>query len=160
MSHPLIDKPVPKNLTLKDQDDKDVELSSFIGIGRPAVVFFYPKDETYGCTKEVCSFRDSYEDFSKVQATIVGISADPPESHRKFISSQRLQFPLLSDPEGNARKAFEVPKTLGLISGRTTYLINKEGIIKEVFNSQFNFGAHAEKAVEFVKAQAVIDQSH
>ncbi|CAG8502707.1 18259_t:CDS:2 [Acaulospora morrowiae] len=152
MSHPLVDKPVPKDITLKNQDNEDVKLDSLIA-GKPSVVFFYPKDETYGCTKEVCSFRDSYEEFSKVGATVVGISADPPESHKKFISSQKLQFQLLSDTEGKARKAFEVPKTLGFLSGRITYLISKDGIVKDIFNSQLNFTGHAEKAVEFVKTQ-------
>ncbi|CAG8578203.1 3161_t:CDS:2 [Acaulospora colombiana] len=154
MSHPLINKPVPKNVILKNQDNEDVSLDSLIIVGKPAVVFFYPRDETYGCTKEVCSFRDSYEDFSKVHATIVGISADPPESHKKFIQRLMLQFPLLSDTEGEARKAFQVPKTMGFMAGRVTYLIDREGLIRELFNAPLNFTGHAEKAIEFVKAQA------
>ncbi|CAG8805968.1 24610_t:CDS:2, partial [Cetraspora pellucida] len=149
----LINKPAPTNLILKNQDGEDVCIGDFIG-KKPTIVFFYPKDETYGCTREACSFRDSHSIFSEAGAVVFGISADPPESHKRFAERQNLPYQLLSDSSGEARKAFEarVPKTLGLIAGRVTYLINKDGIVEDIFNSQLDFEGHSKKAVEFIKS--------
>ncbi|CAH1756268.1 10645_t:CDS:2 [Entrophospora sp. SA101] len=152
-SHPLIDKHAPKNLVLKNQEGESVELNSYIGNQKPCIIFFYPQDETYGCTREVCSFRDSYDQFSEAGATVFGISSDTVEKHKNFAKKQNLQFSLLSDPNGEARRAFEVPKTLGLLPGRATFLIDKEGIIKDVYNSQLDFQGHANKSLEFIKSQ-------
>ncbi|CAG8463073.1 5200_t:CDS:2 [Diversispora eburnea] len=151
--HSLKDKPFPKGITLKNQDNEDVNLDSVIGNGKPSVVFFYPRDETYGCTQEVCHFRDSYSTFSEAGATVLGISSDSPESHKNFIAKQNLPFQLLSDSKGEARKAFVVQQFMGLVSGRVTYLINRDGIIADVFNSQLNFSGHAKRAVEFIQSQ-------
>ncbi|CAJ0637433.1 10639_t:CDS:2, partial [Entrophospora sp. SA101] len=86
-------------------------------------------------------------------ATVFGISSDTVEKHKNFAKKQNLQFSLLSDPNGEARRAFEVPKTLGLLPGRATFLIDKEGIIKDVYNSQLDFQGHANKSLEFIKSQ-------
>ncbi|CAG8535803.1 9220_t:CDS:2 [Ambispora gerdemannii] len=160
--HPLVNKPAPANITLENQNGEQVQLSSIIGQGNAVVVFFYPRDESYGCVKEVCSFRDSYNIFQEAGATVIGVSSDSAESHKKFTSSQKLQFPLLADVNNEAKKAFEVPKTLGFIPGRATYLIDREGIVREVFNSATDFAGHAKRAVEFVQQQqagTVTDQN-
>jgi len=154
--HNLMDQPAPSNLVLQNQEGELVELKSFIGNGKPSIIFFYPKDESYGCTKEVCSFRDSYSVFSDAGATVVGISSDPVDRHKRFSDTQRLQFPLLADPEGEARKLYEVPKTLGILPGRATFLIDKDGIVRDVFNSMMDFDGHVKKSVEFVKNQVDI----
>ncbi|CAG8500479.1 9992_t:CDS:2 [Paraglomus occultum] len=152
-NHQLLNKPAPAEITLQNQDGVDVELSSFIG-KQPAIVFFYPKDETLGCTKEVCSFRDAYDVFHEAGATVVGISADPVDKHKRFSLSNRLNFPLLSDVNGIARKAFHVQKNLfGLVPGRVTYLIDREGIVRDVFNSQLDFDGHVKRSIQFVKQQ-------
>ncbi|PKC01220.1 putative bacterioferritin comigratory protein, partial [Rhizophagus irregularis] len=150
-----MDQPAPSNLVLQNQEGESVELKSFIGNGKPSVIFFYPKDETYGCTKEVCSFRDSYSVFSDAGATVVGISSDPVDKHKRFYDTQHLQFPLLSDPNSEARKLYDVPKTLGFLPGRATFLIDKDGIVRDVFNSMMDFEGHVKKSVEFVKNQVV-----
>ncbi|CAG8554209.1 1705_t:CDS:2 [Paraglomus brasilianum] len=153
MPHNLLNKPAPADIVLQNQNGEEVNLSSFIG-SRPTIVFFYPKDETSGCTKEVCSFRDSYNVFSDAGAVVVGISADPISSHKRFSDTNRLNFPLLSDADGVARKAFQVSKSLfGMIAGRVTYLIDREGIIRQVFNSQTDIEGHVKKSLEFVAEQ-------
>ncbi|CAG8451790.1 2656_t:CDS:2 [Dentiscutata heterogama] len=177
----LINKPAPTDLTLKNQDGEDVCLGDFVG-KKPTIIFFYPKDETYGCTKEfiilsislakpilslpkptylhsinimsACSFRDSHSVFSEAGAIVVGISADSPESHKRFAENQNLPYQLLSDPNGEAKKAFGVSDTFGFLPGRVTYLINREGIVQDVFSSQLDFKGHAKKAVEFIKSHA------
>ena len=95
---------------------------------RGLVVYFYPKDDTPGCTAESCSFRDQYEDFVQAGADVVGISADPPDSHSRFASKYRLPFTLLSDGSGEARAAFGVkPALLGLMPGRVTFVFDGQG---------------------------------
>src|SRR6188768_604683 len=101
------------------------------------VVYFYPKDETLGCTVEACSFRDSYEDFTAAGAEVVGISDDSTESHESFAKHHRLPFVLLSDPGGKARDAFGVkPSAFGLIKGRVTFVVDRGGVIRMAFESQ------------------------
>src|SRR5262245_62850890 len=90
-------------------------------IGKALVVFFYPKDETYGCTKEACSFRDSYEDFVAAGADVIGVSRDDTTSHERFREHHRLPFTLLSDPGGKVATGWGVRTTLG-IPGRTTFV--------------------------------------
>jgi peroxiredoxin Q/BCP len=120
--------------------------------GRQAVVlFFYPRDGTPVCTKEACSFRDAYEDFVALGAAVIGVSADSADRHQAFASSQRLPFPLVSDKDGTLRRAFGVPKTMGLLPGRVTYVIDKQGIVRHVFSSQFAADRHVEEALEIVR---------
>lgn len=116
------------------------------------VLFFYPKDNTAVCTKEACAFRDSYEKFLEAGATVVGVSSDSDESHGDFASRNRLPFLLASDPDGSLRKAFGVPKTLGLIPGRVTYVIDRQGIVRHVFSAQFAADAHVREAMDAVRA--------
>jgi peroxiredoxin Q/BCP len=107
-------------------------------IGKSAIVlYFYPKDDTPGCTAEACSFRDSYEVFKEAGAEVVGVSSDSEASHQQFANKYKLPFILLSDRGGVVRKCYGVPSTLGLLPGRVTYVIDKQGIIRHIFSSQF-----------------------
>jgi peroxiredoxin Q/BCP len=112
------------------------------------VLYFYPKDDTPGCTVESCSFRDSYEAFKDIGAEVIGISSDSPESHQKFAQKHNLPFTLLSDSDSAVRKVYGVPATLGLLPGRVTFVIDQAGLIRHMFNSQFNPKAHVEEAMK------------
>ena len=138
-------------LVLKDQNGKIVNTSDLKGKGW-LVVYFYPKDETPGCTAQACTFRDSYEDLSDAGATVVGISSDSVESHRDFASHHNLPFILLSDSEGEARKAFGVPRSMGLLPGRVTYVIDRDGIVRMIFNSQIRAADHVKKVLNFIRS--------
>jgi peroxiredoxin Q/BCP len=138
------------DFSLPNQNGETITLSSFRG-NKTVVLYFYPKDDTPGCTVESCSFRDSYEDFKDIGGEVIGISSDSPESHQKFAQKHNLPFTLVSDANSSIRKAYGVPSTLGLLPGRVTYVIDKEGIIRHIFNSQFNPKAHVEEAKKVLK---------
>ena len=122
-------------------------------IGKPLVVYFYPKDETYGCTIEACKFRDEYEDFVAAGAEVIGVSRDTAESHEQFKSHHRLPFTLLSDPDGKVAQAWGVKGKLGL-PGRVTYVFDKSGVLRHRFDSMIRFGKHVDEALEVVKQLA------
>lgn len=136
--------------TLPDQNGKKIHLKDLLAMGN-VVLYFYPKDETPGCTKEACAFRDSFEVFKEAGALVVGISSDSAESHQKFASHHRLPFILLSDVGGQVRKLYNVPSTMGLLPGRVTYVIDKKGIVRSVFSSQFNATKHVDEALRILK---------
>ena len=115
--------------------------------GKAVVVYFYPKDDTPGCTAEACSFRDSYEEFSDAGAEVIGVSSDSASSHAKFAKRHKLPFTLLSDAKGEVRKKYGVPTTLGLLPGRVTFVIDKKGIVRHVFNSQLQATRHVSAAL-------------
>jgi peroxiredoxin Q/BCP len=138
------------DITLPAAGGKTVRLRDLLGT-KTLVVYFYPKDETAGCTAEACSFRDSYQDFTSAGAEVIGISGDSVASHESFASHHRLPFVLLSDPDGKARAAFGVSKTFGLIPGRVTFVIDRSGVIQHAFESQIRFGKHVTEALEVVK---------
>lgn len=127
-----------------------VRLSSVLG-NRTAVVYFYPKDETPGCTAEACTFRDAYEDFAGAGAIVVGISRDSLESHGRFKAKHRLPFTLLSDPDGKAAEAFGVRRTLGVLPGRSTFVVDRAGVVRHRFDSQLRVGEHVRRALELVR---------
>ena len=127
-------------------DGKRIRLSDYLG-KRGLVLFFYPKDGTPICTKEACAFRDSYEQFAAAGADVIGVSADSDERHRAFARQYKLSFPLISDADGSLRKAFAVPKTMGLFPGRVTYVIDREGIIQHIFSAQFASDEHVRQAL-------------
>lgn len=103
---------------------------------KPVVIYFYPKDNTPGCTAQACGFRDAYEDFVDFGAEVIGISSDTVNSHKKFTKQFKLPFILLSDSDKKIRKIFGVPNQLfGLLPGRVTYIVNKKGIITMIFDS-------------------------
>ncbi len=127
--------------------DKQVRLSDFRG-KQCVVVFFYPKDDTSGCTAESCAFRDRYELFKEKGAAVIGISSDSLSAHEKFISRYKLPFILLSDAGGKVRSAWGVPTTLGIFPGRVSYVIDKKGIIRGIYDSQLDPLGHVDKALK------------
>lgn len=138
--------PAP-NFSLPSQSGKIVSLQDFLG-KKCVVLYFYPKDDTPGCTAESCAFRDRYEVFQEAGAEVIGISADSPDSHQRFATKYQLPFTLLSDADNQIRKSYGVPPTLFVLPGRVTYVIDKEGIVRHVFDSQFDFKAHVEEALK------------
>jgi len=137
---------VAPGFTLPSQAGEMVSLEDFIG-RKPVVLFFYPKDDSPGCTREVCAFRDDFEEFRKLDAEVIGISSDSVESHRNFAVKHDLSFPLLSDEGGNIRRLYGVPKTFGLFPGRVTYVIDKEGVVRHAFASQLSVERHVQEAL-------------
>lgn len=127
------------DFTLFDKDGNEVTLSSYYGKGTPIVVYFYPRDNTPGCTKQACGFRDLYEDYKKLGVPVIGISKDSIKSHSNFAKKHELPFLLVSDPERKAIEAFDVwqeKKLYGKVSMgvvRTTYLIDEHGVIEKVY---------------------------
>ena len=138
------------DFSLPDASGRMVGLADFRG-KKPVVLYFYPKDDTPGCTKEACSFRDQYEDFTTAGAEVMGVSSDSGESHRKFAEKYRLPFTLLSDRDGQVRKRYGVPATLGLLPGRVTFVIDKDGVVRHVFNSQLQATRHVEESLEALR---------
>lgn len=132
--------------TLPNQNGEDVNINDYIGESN-LVIYFYPKDETAGCTAQACSFRDAYEDFKEIGAEVIGISSDSVNSHNAFAKNHNLPFVLLADKQKKVRKLFDVPTNLlGIIPGRVTYIIDKKGIVQGVFNSQMKFNQHVDEA--------------
>jgi peroxiredoxin Q/BCP len=117
----------------------------------PLVLFFYPKDDSPGCTAEACSFRDAYAMFSESGAQVVGVSSDSADSHAAFAARHRLPFPLASDPGGAARAAYGVPKMLGVLPGRVTFVIDRDGIVRSAFNSMFAPRKHVDAALDMIR---------
>jgi peroxiredoxin Q/BCP len=123
----------------------NVTLSEYFG-KKNVVLYFYPKDESPGCTKEACTFRDSYEQLADLGAEVLGVSGQSVESHVAFASHYGLPFLLLSDVGNKVRELYGVPATMGIIPGRVTYIIDKKGIIRHIFNSQTQAQRHVEEA--------------
>lgn len=119
-------------------------------IGKPLVVYFYPADDTYGCTIEACAFRDQYEDFTSAGAEVIGVSRDDAASHDSFKAKHRLPFTLLTDPGGQVGKAWGVRGVLGL-GGRVTWVFDKAGVVRMKFDSKIRFGKHVDEALEVVR---------
>lgn len=139
------------DFTLLSQSGNRVSLGDFLG-QKCVVLYFYPKDDTPGCTAESCAFRDRYEIFQEVGAEVIGISADTPESHQQFASKYRLPFTLLSDRDNQVRKLYGVPSTLFVLPGRVTYVIDREGTVRHIFNSQLDFKAHVDEALKTLQS--------
>lgn len=134
------------------EDEDGVSFSSNNLKGAPSVIYFYPKDDTPGCTAEACSFRDQFEDFTQLGARVIGISNDDSASHRRFKEKHRLPFTLLSDPNGNVKKAFGVKGNLfGLLSGRVTFIFNEKCELVHQFDSQINVLKHVKEALSILK---------
>lgn len=146
---PKVGDPAPK-FRLAAGDGSHVSLDDFLG--KKLVLYFYPKDYSAGCTREACSFRDSYSAFKELGAGIVGISPDRASSHEKFAKDKQLPFPLLSDSDGSTRRAYGVKSTLGLISGRITFVIDEQGIIRHIYSSQIHPERHVKEALTALKS--------
>jgi peroxiredoxin Q/BCP len=126
----------------------------FGGFGaKPKVLFFFPKTATPGCTLEAKAFRDQYSQLKKLGAEVFGISGDPVEAQETFCSDLDLPFNLLSDEGDAVRKLFGVKSDLfGLLPGRETYIIGKDGVVKNVYNNQFKPESHVEEAIKALSA--------
>ncbi len=136
--------------TLKDQFNNDFSIEQYVG-NKNIVIYFYPKDDTPGCTKEACKFRDEYETFTDLDALVIGISSDDVASHLNFSKKYNLPFTLLADTKKEVRKLFGVPNSMVLIPGRVTYIINKKGIVISIFDSLSKAEQHVETAKEMLK---------
>ncbi len=138
------------HFTAKDANGTDFDSQNMVG-QKPLVIYFYPKDNTPGCTVQACSFRDQYEDFKDVGAEVIGISSDSVTSHQNFAKQYKLPFILLSDNDKEIRKLFDVPVGMfGLLPGRVTYVIDKNGIVQLIFDSMLA-AKHIPKALEAIK---------
>ena len=137
---------------LPDAEGKRIRLADFRG-KKAVVLYFYPKDDTPGCTAEACSFRDSYEEFQDAGAEVIGVSSDSEASHRRFAEKHRLPFVLVADARGELRKRYGVPSTLGLLPGRVTYVIDRDGIVRHVFNSQLQATKHVDEALAALRSE-------
>lgn len=134
----------------KDQNGNDFYIASVLK-KKVLVIYFYPKDDTPGCTKQACFFRDQYEEFTDLGAEVIGVSGDNVQSHHKFATEYKLPFTLLSDRDKSLRKLFGVPTNLlGLVPGRVTYVVDREGIVRMVFESM-NAESHFPKVLEAIK---------
>ena len=131
---------------LLSHSGEEVGLKDFVD-KKVVVLFFYPKDDTSGCASDACTFRDSYEQFEVLEAEVIGISSDSVGSHERFAENYDLSFTLLSDEKGEARKLYVVPNTLGIFPSRVTYVIDKEGVVRHVFSSQFGASRHVEEVL-------------
>jgi thioredoxin-dependent peroxiredoxin len=142
---------VAPDFTLPSQTGEMVSLEEYFG-RKPVVLFFYPKDDSPGCTREVCAFKDSFEEFGKLDAEVIGISSDSVESHKRFAVEHDLSFTLLSDEGGNIRRLYGVPKTFGLFPGRVTYVIDRDGVVRHIFASQLSVKKHVQEALTALRS--------
>ncbi|MCC5924837.1 MAG: peroxiredoxin [Crocinitomicaceae bacterium] len=136
---------------LKNQHGELIDTAQWIG-KQKMVIYFYPKDQTTGCTRQACSFRDAYEDFKEIGAEVIGISGDDEQSHRRFAEKYQLPFILLADERKVVRRLFDVPTNLfGFLPGRVTYIIDEQGIVRDIFNAQLNIEGHIQRALAVLK---------
>lgn len=136
--------------SLPDQEGKMVNITDLIGC-KILVIYFYPKDNTWGCTKQACSFQERQNEFMGLDCEVIGISSDSVLSHKTFSETHHLEFTLLSDINDDVRMMFGVPKSfLGLMKGRVTYIIDKSGVVQGIFNSQINSTKHISEAIKMV----------
>jgi peroxiredoxin Q/BCP len=150
MENVVVGSKVP-DFNLLDQNGNLFRIKDLLG-AHNLVIYFYPKDDSPGCTKQACSFRDQYEVFKEEDAVIIGISSQSPASHKEFEKKYNLNYTLLSDNEDKVRKLFGVPTNLfGLIPGRVTYIVNKKGEVVYIFNSQLQAQQHVTEAIRILK---------
>ena len=139
------------SFSLPDQNGTVFSLDEALGKG-PLVFFFYPKDETPGCTAEACSFRDASSELLAAGATVFGISSDSVESHKRFASKHDLGYRLLADEGGTVRAQFGVPRGLfGLLDGRVTYVVDEKGLLRHRFDAMIRATKHVDEAITTVK---------
>lgn len=138
------------DFSLPSQDGTQVSLRDRF-TQRVVVLYFYPKDNTPGCTAEACAFRDSHEVFAEAGAEVIGVSSDSVESHQKFVGKHELPFTLLSDRGGAVRRQYGVRKAMGILPGRVTYVIDRQGVVRHIFASMTNISQHVNDALEIVR---------
>lgn len=142
---------IAPDFTLTSQTGESVSLKDFQG-KKCVVLYFYPKDDTPGCTKEACAFRDRYEVFKEAGAEVIGISGDSTQDHQQFATKYNLPFLLLSDTGNKVRQLYGVPATLWILPGRVTYVIDKDGVVRHIFDSMLEFQRHVEESLNTLKA--------
>jgi peroxiredoxin Q/BCP len=151
---PVIGKPAP-DFSLPSTTGEPISLKQYKG-KKTVVLYFYPKDETPGCTKEACSFRDLREDFEKAGAVILGVSNDPLDSHQKFREKHKLPFDLLADEDASVSKAYGVYKQKNLYGKkylgieRTTFIIDRTGRIAQIY-PKVKVDGHVQDVLEFLR---------
>ncbi|MEW6269297.1 MAG: peroxiredoxin [Thermodesulfobacteriota bacterium] len=135
-------------------EGETLSLDDFRG-KKPLILYFYPRDNTPGCTKEACSFRDHAGEIEQAGAAIVGVSMDSQESHRKFIADHRLNFPLLADREATICKAFGVARLGGWFPPkRVTFVIDRDGVVRRVIQSELGIAKHVDQALATLRELA------
>jgi thioredoxin-dependent peroxiredoxin len=142
-----VGKPPPQ-VKAKAHDGTEIDLAALKG--KQVVLYFYPKDETPGCTREACAFRDAWSDLAKANVVLVGISTDSLESHKQFAEHHKLPFHLISDADGAIAKAYGVPNTAGFV-GRQTFVIGADGNVKKIYR-KVDVSAHAAEILADVKS--------
>ena len=142
-----VGKPAPQ-VKAKAHDGTDVDLAAMKG--KPVVLYFYPKDETPGCTKEAQAFRDSWTDLAKSGVVVIGVSTDSLDSHKQFAEHHKLPFHLISDADGSIAKAYGVPNNAGFL-GRQTFVIGADGNVKKIYRS-VDVSKHASEVLADVKS--------
>jgi thioredoxin-dependent peroxiredoxin len=140
---------IAPDFALTAADGSSVSLKNFRG--QSVVLYFYPKDDTPGCTAESCAFRDQYEVFKTSGAEVIGVSSDSPESHQKFAAKYQLPFTLLTDKGDQVRKLYGATMAFGFIPGRVTYVIDPQGVVQYVFDSMLNFKGHVEETLKHLQ---------
>ncbi len=145
------------DFTLPSQIGDNVTLSEYFG-KKNIVLYFYPKDETPGCIKEACTFRDNYQQLTLMDAEVLGVSGQNVASHQSFASHYGLPFLLLADVNNNVRELYGVPATMGFLPGRVTYIIDKKGVVRHIFNSQSQAQRHVEEAKRTLEMLAKEEQ--
>jgi thioredoxin-dependent peroxiredoxin len=150
---------IAPDVTLLDQDGAAVTLSDLWARG-PLVVYFYPKDQTPGCTTQACSFRDANDDLVQAGLQVVGVSLDTVESHQKFATKRRLSFPLLADPDAEAATAYGVNSSfMGFqMARRVTFLIGPSGEILHVWDPARASG-HAQQVLDWIRDQGALAEA-
>jgi thioredoxin-dependent peroxiredoxin len=138
------------DFTLPRADGAPVRLGELTAT-KTVVLYFYPKDETPGCTVESCAFRDAYEDFTAAGAEVVGISRDDAASHASFAAHHKLPFILLSDTKGDVHDLYGIKTRLGFLRDRVTFVIDRGGIVRHVFSSQLDMHGHVKQALPIVR---------
>ena len=140
---------IAPDFTLPDQRGEPVRLHDLLG-HKTVVLYFYPKDATPGCSLEARAFRDSYGAFTARGAEVIGVSSDSVRSHRRFAARHHLPFLLLADSDGAVRELYGVERTLGFLPGRVTYVIDKAGVVRQVYSSQLRPTRHSREALELL----------
>lgn len=138
------------DFSLLDQDGELTTLSSYREKSY-VILFFYPRDFSFGCTTQACHFRDSYEVFTDLGAEVIGVSSDSVESHKKFLDEYLFPFRLLSDEGGEIRKLYGATKGFGLLPGRYTFIIDNNGVIQYIFSSETNMKKHIDESIRILR---------
>jgi peroxiredoxin Q/BCP len=148
-ARPAVGERAPE-FTLPGPGGRTVSLAELRRSGT-VVLYFYPKDQTPGCTMEACAFRDDIDAFRDAGAVVVGISRDDEASHARFAAKHKLPFLLLSDTTGEIHARYGVPKKLGFIPDRATFVIDRQGIVRHVFSSMIRMRAHVDESLAVVR---------